>query len=67
MRRHAARTRTLTVCALDEFARACAERGIRTRLVADRGGIAHRVIQLAELDRRVPVFTSVEQAMGPHV
>lgn len=54
------------VRALDEFACACAERGIRTRLVTDRGSIAHRVIQLAELDRRVPVFTSVDQAMGPH-
>ena len=53
--------------ALDEFARACAERGIRTRLVAGRGGIAHRIIELAELDRRVPVFTGVEQAVRPGV
>lgn len=52
------------VYALDQFAAACALRGIRTRLVADIDGFVHCVIRLAELDRRIPVFASVELAVA---
>ena len=52
------------VHALDQLAAACAVRGIRTRLVADADGLVHRVIRLAELDRRIPVFASVELAVA---
>jgi anti-anti-sigma factor len=52
------------VHALEKFAAACAERGIMTRLVVDTGSIVDRVVQLADLDLRIPVFASVEQAVG---
>ena len=51
------------VHAIDEFAAACAERGIRTRVVADVGGVARRVIERSKLDLRVPVFGTLEQAL----
>jgi anti-anti-sigma factor len=51
------------VHAIDAFAAACAERGIRTHVVAENASVARRIIQVAGLDRRIPVFATVEQAL----
>jgi anti-anti-sigma factor len=45
------------------FAAECAERGLRTRVVVEPDGIVERVARLAELDRRIPVFTQLSEAL----
>lgn len=45
------------------FATACADRGIRIRLVVDPYGTVHRVVTLTGLDTRLPTFTTLSQAL----
>jgi anti-anti-sigma factor len=49
--------------AVHDFATACAVRGIRTHLVVASDGIVCRVVSLAGLDKYVPTFSTLEQAV----
>lgn len=48
---------------VDSFAATCAERGVRTHLIVDSSSTVYRLIQMTELCRRTPMFTTLEQAL----
>ncbi|WP_185981653.1 STAS domain-containing protein [Skermania sp. ID1734] len=52
------------VRALERFASTAAERGVRTRLVAQGGTVVHRVMHITRLDRRVEVFETIDCALA---
>lgn len=51
------------VHAVDTFAMACAQRGIRTHLVLDLDSAVYSILTLAGLAGRLPAFTTLEQAV----
>lgn len=52
---------------IDEFTVHCAGRGIQPRLIVAPGGVVQRVVRLAGLDARVPVFTALHLALPASV
>jgi anti-anti-sigma factor len=51
------------VHAVDAFATACAERGVRTHLVLDLDSAVYSVLSLTGLAGRLPAFTTLDQAV----
>lgn len=47
-----------------ELAAACAQRGVRIRLVAAPGTIAALVVRIAALDDELPTFETLAEALG---
>ncbi|WP_169739968.1 STAS domain-containing protein [Actinospica robiniae] len=51
------------VHAVQDFATACARRGIRVRMVVEPDGIVGRIVNLSGLDASIPTFRTLAQAL----